>query len=59
MLKPGTLRCPIDDERLHFEIIGGSMRVRRPSSEDPKKLIYQALCPKCHKHFDVEAPREG
>lgn len=50
ILRVGALHCPVDKEPLHFRIFQG-MRIR----QDGK---YDARCPKCGKHYEVNAPKE-
>ena len=52
MLKKGTLDCPNDGDRLHFEVLG-MMRVKHKGDNG---MFYKAHCPKCNKHFHVKAP---
>ena len=54
LLPVGTMKCPKDEEPLHWEVFGG-MRIRRQSG---KASIYQARCPKCSKQYEVFAPKE-
>lgn len=56
LLKVGTIRCPFDDTKLHFELIGGSMRVRRKKQGVD---VYQARCPHCGSNLDVRAAPLG
>ena len=50
LLPVSAKTCPKDGEALHWEVFAG-MRIRSNG-------VYKALCPKCHRHFDVLAPRE-
>lgn len=54
LLPVGTMQCPKDSEPLHWEVFGG-MRVRHQKN---RGHVYQARCPKCHKEFEVLAPKE-
>lgn len=50
-LKKGTLKCPNDNEPLHWEQRGGMRMVHQ---QDGLKLL-QAKCPKCGWYFGVHA----
>ena len=54
LLPVGATACPKDKTPLHWEVLGG-MRVRHQRN---KGHVYNARCPKCHKDFEVLAPKE-
>jgi hypothetical protein len=56
MLKRGTVNCPRHKVALHWKQIHGMRLTREIIPKKPKHhyYVYDAVCPKCNKNYEVK-----
>ena len=56
MFKRGTVKCPKDNEHLHWQQAYGMRLVREIEPPKPKHVywVYDARCDKCGNYYEVK-----